>query len=92
MKGNTPSNTLVLESLNPKALGALLALYEHKIFVQGVLWQLNSFDQWGVELGKQLSNKILSLMDEDKENLANNHSQDVSASTLALIKSFKNQL
>ncbi len=92
MKGNTPSNTLVLESLNPKALGALLALYEHKIFVQGVLWQLNSFDQWGVELGKQLSNQILSLMDEDNVNLAKNHSQDVSASTLALIKAFKSQL
>jgi len=58
MKGNTPSNTIVLASITPESIGALFALYEHKIFVQGVLWQLNSFDQWGVELGKNIGKKV----------------------------------
>jgi glucose-6-phosphate isomerase len=57
--GNRPSNTLLLESLTPASLGALVALYEHKVFVQGSLWNLNSFDQWGVELGKALAKRIL---------------------------------
>ena len=56
--GNRPSNTLLLDQLNAKSLGALLALYEHKTFVQGVIWGVNSFDQWGVELGKQLAKTI----------------------------------
>lgn len=58
--GNRPSTTLLLEELSPYSLGQLIALYEHKVFCQGVLWQINSFDQWGVELGKQLSKPILS--------------------------------
>ena len=49
----------MLKKITPKSLGALIALYEHKIFVQGVIWNINSFDQWGVELGKQLAQKIL---------------------------------
>jgi glucose-6-phosphate isomerase len=57
--GNRPSNMLVLPELDPAALGALIALYEHKTFVQGVLWDINSFDQWGVELGKTLANRII---------------------------------
>ena len=57
--GNHPSNALLLKQLTPHALGMLLALYEHKIFVQGVIWNLNSYDQWGVELGKQLARRIL---------------------------------
>lgn len=57
--GNRPSNAIFMESLTPATLGALIALYEHKIFVQGVIWGVNSFDQWGVELGKQLANIIL---------------------------------
>jgi len=57
--GNRPSNTLLAESLTPATLGALIALYEHKVFVQGVLWGVNSFDQWGVELGKTLAQQIL---------------------------------
>ncbi len=57
--GNRPSNLLVLDRLNAKNLGSLLALYEHKVFVQGVLWDINPFDQWGVELGKQLANRML---------------------------------
>ncbi len=58
-KGNHPSNTILLTRLTPYSLGSLIALYEHKIFVQGIVWNLNSFDQWGVELGKQLAKKIL---------------------------------
>ncbi|HEY1044350.1 MAG TPA: glucose-6-phosphate isomerase [Telluria sp.] len=58
--GNIPSNTILVEYLTPHALGALVALYEHKTFVQGVLWNVNSFDQWGVELGKVLAKKIES--------------------------------
>ena len=56
--GNRPSNTIIMEQLNPLTLGALIALYEHKVFVQGVLWNVNSFDQWGVELGKVLAKNI----------------------------------
>jgi glucose-6-phosphate isomerase len=58
--GNRPSSTLKLERLDAKNLGRLIALYEHKVFVQGVIWNVNSFDQWGVELGKELAKKILS--------------------------------
>ncbi|KAF9161345.1 hypothetical protein DFQ26_004642 [Actinomortierella ambigua] len=58
-KGNRPTNSLLFQKLTPATLGALIALYEHKIFVQGVVWDINSFDQWGVELGKQLAKKIL---------------------------------
>lgn len=57
--GNRPSATLLLDKLDPESLGMLLALYEQKVFVQGAIWSINSFDQWGVELGKQLTNKIL---------------------------------
>jgi glucose-6-phosphate isomerase len=57
--GNRPSNTIVLPQLTPSALGSLIALYEHKVFVQGAIWDVNSFDQWGVELGKQLAGRIL---------------------------------
>ena len=81
MKGNTPSNTLVMELLTPENMGALLALYEHKIFVQGVLWQVNSFDQWGVELGKQLGTQILSAMDGVKDD-------SLSASSQRLVAKF----
>jgi glucose-6-phosphate isomerase len=58
-EGNHPSNAILLRRLTPHALGMLIALYEHKIFVQGVIWNLNSYDQWGVELGKQLASRIL---------------------------------
>jgi glucose-6-phosphate isomerase len=57
--GNRPSNTFAIEKLTPAALGRLIALYEHKIFVQGVIWNIYSFDQWGVELGKQLAKVIV---------------------------------
>ena len=61
--GNRPSNTLLLPRLDAYHLGALLALYEHRTFVMSVIWQLNPFDQWGVELGKQLAGRILRVMD-----------------------------
>ena len=57
--GNQPSSTLLLSRLDPQTLGALIALYEHKVFVQGIIWGLNSFDQWGVELGKAVASSIL---------------------------------
>jgi glucose-6-phosphate isomerase len=56
--GNKPSNSIVLQKLDPKTLGSLIAFYEHKVFVQGIIWNINSFDQWGVELGKQLAKAI----------------------------------
>lgn len=60
--GNRPSNTLVMETLDPQRLGALIALYEHKVFTQGVIWGINSFDQWGVELGKELGSGVYSCL------------------------------
>ncbi|MFT5813109.1 MAG: glucose-6-phosphate isomerase [Psychroserpens sp.] len=89
MKGNTQSNTILMERLDPHSLGALLALYEHKIFVQGVIWQVNSYDQWGVELGKQLGNEVLNVMAQP---MADIDSEKLSASTLALIRRYKNNL
>jgi glucose-6-phosphate isomerase len=69
-EGNRPSSIILLDKLDPYHLGMLLALYEHKIFVQGVIWNLNSFDQWGVELGKTLANNILSHLEgQDKSPL-----------------------
>ncbi|MBI3221800.1 MAG: glucose-6-phosphate isomerase [Nitrosomonadales bacterium] len=67
--GNRPTNTLLFDRLDPHMLGMLIALYEHKVFVQGIIWNINSFDQWGVELGKQLAGKILpELRDAAVEN------------------------
>ncbi|CAA6815124.1 MAG: Glucose-6-phosphate isomerase (EC [uncultured Thiotrichaceae bacterium] len=83
-EGNVPSNMLLFNNLTPHSLGMLAALYEHKVFVQGVIWQLNSFDQWGVELGKQLAKNILhDLVSEQK-----NSKHD--ASTKGLMQHFKN--
>ncbi|MCY4329559.1 MAG: glucose-6-phosphate isomerase [Endozoicomonadaceae bacterium] len=80
--GNRPSNTITMQQLNPATMGALLALYEHKVFVQGILWQINSFDQWGVELGKLLGNKIFT-------QLAKHHvNNDEDTSTKGLIDRF----
>ena len=89
MKGNTPSNTILMEQLDPKSLGALLALYEHKIFVQGVIWGVNSYDQWGVELGKQLGKEVLNVMAQP---MADIESQTLSSSSLSLIRRYKNNL
>jgi glucose-6-phosphate isomerase len=68
--GNKPTNTILIQKLTPKTLGSLVALYEHKIFVQGIIWNIFSYDQWGVELGKQLANSIL---DEIHSKTVNNH-------------------
>jgi len=81
--GNKPSNSILVKEITPYSLGSLIALYEHKIFVQGVIWNIFSFDQWGVELGKQLANQILpELIDE--EAVASHDS-----STNGLINAFK---
>jgi glucose-6-phosphate isomerase len=65
--GNRPSNTILMDYLNPATLGALIALYEHKVFVQGALWDVNSYDQWGVELGKVLAKKIEAELNGDAQ-------------------------
>jgi glucose-6-phosphate isomerase len=78
--GNRPSNTLLIDKITPFNLGALIALYEHKTFVQGVIWNINSFDQWGVELGKRLSAEIE--LELEGERALRNHD----ASTEALIQ------
>ncbi|TKX28460.1 glucose-6-phosphate isomerase [Campylobacter estrildidarum] len=80
--GNRPSNIILLNEINPKSIGSLVALYEHKIFVQGVVWDINSFDQWGVELGKELAKTILTEL-QGKEN----HDHD--SSTKHLIQIYK---
>ena len=65
-EGNRPTNSILLKQITPKSLGTLIALYEHKIFVQGVIWNIFSFDQWGVELGKQLAGRILPELQGDE--------------------------
>jgi len=64
-EGNRPTNSILVKKITPHSLGELIAFYEHKIFVQGVIWNIFSFDQWGVELGKQLANKILPELEND---------------------------
>ncbi len=81
--GNRPSSAIMFEQLTPKTLGSLIALYEHKIFTQGAIWDLNPFDQWGVELGKQLAKKILPELDQNEE--VNTHD----SSTNGLINYFR---
>ncbi len=66
-EGNRPTNTIMLDQLTPAALGKLVALYEHKVFVQGTIWHINSFDQWGVELGKMLANRIIPELQNAEE-------------------------
>ena len=82
-QGNKPTNSILVKALTPYVLGNLIALYEHKIFTQGIIWNIFSFDQWGVELGKQLANKILPELIND----APVHTHDVS--TNGLINAFK---
>ena len=65
-EGNKPTNTILIDKLTPQSLGALIAMYEHKIFVQGIIWNIFSYDQWGVELGKQLANSILDEINSKK--------------------------
>ncbi|OZG70057.1 glucose-6-phosphate isomerase [Hahella sp. CCB-MM4] len=82
--GNRPSNTILMDEVNPKTVGALIAMYEQKVFVQGAIWDLNSFDQWGVELGKQLSDSILPLLKGEESDTSS-----VDASTADLVTRFK---
>ena len=81
--GNRPTTTFFFEKLTPRMLGTLIALYEQKIFVQGILWNINSFDQMGVELGKQLANVLLPELKSDEEITTHD------SSTNALVSFFK---
>lgn len=74
--GNRPTNTILAKKLTPETLGKLIALYEHKIFVQGVIWGINSFDQWGVELGKVLAKNIYTELKEHTEDLKHDSSSN----------------
>jgi len=83
-EGNRPSNTILVDALTPAALGKLIALYEHSVFTQGAIWDIDSFDQWGVELGKQLAAKVIpELQDEQEPDLAHD------SSTNALIRRYR---
>jgi glucose-6-phosphate isomerase len=64
-RGNRPTNSILVRKITPRTLGSLIAMYEHKIFVQGIIWNIFSFDQWGVELGKVLAKKILAELQHD---------------------------
>jgi glucose-6-phosphate isomerase len=66
-EGNRPSNTIFADELTPAVLGRLVALYEHSVFTQGVIWNINSFDQWGVELGKVLAQRIIPELNTDTD-------------------------
>ncbi len=82
-KGNKPTNSILIKKLTPRTLGSLIAMYEHKIFVQGVIWNIFSFDQWGVELGKQLAKNILPELSDDSAVTSHD------SSTNGLINAFK---
>jgi glucose-6-phosphate isomerase len=82
--GNRPTNTLLLDELTPAALGRLVALYEHKVFVQGAIWNINSFDQWGVELGKVLAKRVAGELEARDEPTLHHDS-----STNALIRRYR---
>lgn len=80
-KGNQPSSTMLLSELNPQSLGMLVALYEHKVFVQSVIWHINPFDQWGVEKGKEIANQLLPILNGTQQDLS-----QLDASTQGLIR------
>ena len=82
-EGNIPTNSFLFKKLTPRTLGSLIAMYEQKIFVQGVIWNVYSFDQWGVQLGKQLANIILPELEGDEE------VESLDASTNGLINEYK---
>lgn len=81
-EGNKPTNTLLIDKLTPKSLGALISMYEHKIFVQGIIWNVYSYDQWGVELGKQLAKNILT-------DITSKEISEHDSSTTSLLKRYK---
>jgi len=82
-KGDKPTNSILFKKLTPYTLGSLIAMYEHKIFIQGVIWNIFSFDQWGVELGKQLAKSILPELENDE------YVHDHDSSTNGLINAYK---
>ncbi|MFK8008580.1 MAG: glucose-6-phosphate isomerase [Saprospiraceae bacterium] len=82
-EGNRPTNSFLIKKITPRALGSLVAMYEHKIFVQGIIWNIYSFDQWGVELGKQLAKKILPELEDER--VVKSHD----SSTNGLINNYK---
>ncbi len=82
-EGNRPTNSILVKKITPRTLGSLIAIYEHKIFVQGVIWNIFSFDQWGVELGKQLASSILPELEDDEDVTSHD------SSTNGLINAFK---
>jgi glucose-6-phosphate isomerase len=82
-EGNKPTNSFLITKITPFTLGELIALYEHKIFVQGIIWNIYSFDQWGVELGKQLAKKILPELENDAKITSHD------SSTNGLINAYK---
>ena len=84
MEGNRPSTTILTETLTPFVLGALVALYEHSVFTQGVIWDIDSFDQWGVELGKVLAQEIVPQLTSDEEPMLEHDS-----STNTLIRHYR---
>jgi len=84
-EGNRPSNTILLQRLTPATLGKLIALYEHSVFTQGAIWHIDSFDQWGVELGKVLALRIIPELDGKAEGKL-----DHDSSTNALIRRYRN--
>jgi glucose-6-phosphate isomerase len=84
MEGNRPTNTILAEQLTPRVLGSLVALYEHSVFTQGVVWELDSFDQWGVELGKVLAARIIPELESDTDPALEHDS-----STNALIRRYR---
>ena len=83
-EGNRPSNTILLERLTPEALGKLIALYEHSVFTQGAIWHIDSFDQWGVELGKVLAQRIIPELESKTEQALKHDS-----STNAVIRRYR---
>ena len=84
MEGNRPTNRILAEQLTPRTLGSLVALYEHSVFTQGVVWEIDSFDQWGVELGKVLAAQIIPELES-----ATDPALDHDSSTNALIRRYR---
>ena len=82
-EGNKPTNSILFDKLTPETLGSLIAMYEHKIFVQGILWNIFSFDQWGVELGKEIGEEILGELAVESDGI------NMDAATLRLMKAWR---
>jgi glucose-6-phosphate isomerase len=86
MQGNHPTTTIIAAKLTPSTLGQLIALYEHIVFTQGTVWEINSFDQWGVELGKVMANQLAPLLTAESS-----PSLDGDSSTNALISRYRSE-